>query len=127
MAMQLSRVVEEEEPDQNAGDGSEDEQARKLLDQYRNDIEATWSYGRALVTFRAEGDTPNSRRLLGEARRRNPHVPAYLLGLKRLPDRRPDLVTLGDESEATNCAAGQSGAWADTPGALEWLAAHRLK
>jgi hypothetical protein len=35
----------------------------------------------------------------------NPYVPAYLLGRKKLPRRRPDSVGFGDDSEAFCYAA----------------------
>lgn len=95
--------------------------AEKLLDQYEDDAAATWQYGRALSAFRTEGDTPRARELLSEALRRNPYVPAYLLGRKRMPRSLPSTVGFGDESEAVDCAAGQGSAWRETPGALEWL------
>jgi len=95
---------------------------QQLLDAYPDDVAAVWAYGRALHAFRHEGDTPASRRLRAEARRWNPHVPAYLTGRKRLPRRLPDLIGMGDESEAVACAAEQMAAWRATPGALAWLA-----
>lgn len=99
----------------------DDAQVPGLLDLYPDDAAAMWQYGRALHQLRAEGDTPHARRLLDEAKASNPYVPAYLLGRKRLPSRLPEMIGLGDESEAIYCAAGQIDAWRDTPGALAWL------
>ncbi|MBI2939661.1 MAG: hypothetical protein HYY04_04415 [Chloroflexi bacterium] len=102
--------------------GADTDQVQKLLALYPDDAMADWLYGQALFAFRTEGDTPASQKLLAEAKRRNPHVPAYLLGKKRLPKRMPELITWGGESEAIDCAAGQADVWLNTPGALEWLA-----
>ena len=92
-----------------------------LLDVYPDDIAAIWSYGRALHAFRRDGDTAATRRLRAEARRRNPHVPAYLSGQRRLPRQLPEMIGMGDESEAIYCAAQQLAAWRATPGAIAWL------
>ena len=50
----------------------------------------------ALAAFRRQGDTPRAMKLLAEARKQNPHVPAYLSGRKRLPGRLPDYVLARD-------------------------------
>jgi tetratricopeptide (TPR) repeat protein len=92
-----------------------------LFDEYDDDVSAIWTYGRTLHAFRQAGDTAQSRRLRAEARRWNPHVPAYLTGRKRLPRSLPAMVGMGDESEAIYCAAEQMAAWRATPGALAWL------
>lgn len=92
-----------------------------LLDSYPDEVSAAWTYGRVLQAYRRDGDTPESRRLRAEARRWNPHVPAYLSGQKRLPRRLPDYIGMGDESEAIAYAAEQQAAWRATPGALAWL------
>ena len=99
----------------------DDVQIKKLLQRYRGDGAAIWLYGRALHAFRTEGDTTRARKLRAEAERGNPHVPAYLLGRKRLPKRMPDMIGIGDEREAIVCAAEQAPAWRNTPGALTWL------
>jgi hypothetical protein len=101
----------------------DDAQVQRLLDQYPEDGMAIFLYGHALHTFRTAGDTDQSQALLAEAKKENPHVPAYLLGRKRLPRRLPDAMGFGDESEAVVCATGQMPAWRNTPGALDWLAA----
>jgi hypothetical protein len=99
----------------------DDDALQHLLDMYPDDASAIWTYGSALNAFRREGDTAASRRLRTAARKWNPHVPAYLSGRKRLPRRLPELIGMGDESEAVNCAAEQMELWRETPGALVWL------
>jgi tetratricopeptide (TPR) repeat protein len=97
------------------------DQIEALLAQYDDDVSAVWTYGRALNAFRREGDTHDSRRLRANARKWNPHVPAYLSGKRRLPRELPELIGMGDESEAIACASEQMAAWRATPGALDWL------
>lgn len=98
-----------------------DEELQDLLVQYEEDGSANFSYTRALSAYRGEGDSPGSRRLLTEAQAVNPHVPAYMLGRRKLPRRLPETIGFGDESEAVyyvfTCLPG----WARTDGALEWL------
>ena len=101
----------------------EDARVKKLLDLYPEDASAIWSYGRVLHALRTKGDTKQTRKLLAEVKRENRHVPAYLLGRKRLPSRLPEMIGFGDESEAVACAVEQMEAWHKTPGALAWLAA----
>ncbi|MHB8993598.1 MAG: hypothetical protein ACYC66_18405 [Chloroflexota bacterium] len=100
----------------------DDAQAKKLLNLYPKDASAMWSYGRALLAFRTEGDTKRARKLLAEAKRGNRHVPAYLLGRKGLPRELPETIGFGDEDEAVACTVEQMAAWHKTPGALAWLA-----
>lgn len=99
----------------------DDVQVANLLDRYREDIAAIWHYSRALHAFRTKGNTTRTRRLLDDAVRSNPIVPAYLLGKKRLPTQLPSFIGIGDEDEAIYCASEQMVAWRQTDGALDWL------
>ncbi len=100
-----------------------DDQAAELLDnpEYSDDATATWPYSRALLAYRRTGPGERAEAKLSDARRTNPHVPAYLLGKKRLPEELPDMVGFGDESEAIAYAADNHEAWRSTPGAIDWL------
>jgi tetratricopeptide (TPR) repeat protein len=98
-----------------------DEEAKDLLTCYAEDDSAEWCYGEALLAFRTGGDSPSSRRKLCAAQQQNPHVPQYLLGVKKIPKRQPDYISPGDEREAIAYAARNRAGWAKTPGALEWL------
>lgn len=100
-----------------------DEEAGELLSQYEDDGAAAWPYNYALWVFRAEGGGPEARRRLNEALEQNRHVPAYLLGRRRMPSRLPDMIGFGDENEAVAYAADALANWQKTPGALSWLAA----
>jgi tetratricopeptide (TPR) repeat protein len=98
-----------------------DAEARELLQQYEEDGMAEWLYTRALLAFRADGASDAARVALQTALERNPHVPAYLTGHKRIPTRLPDYVGWGDENEAVVYAAHHLSHWRRTPGAVDWL------
>jgi tetratricopeptide (TPR) repeat protein len=99
------------------------EELDELFAAYEDDDAAAFAYTMALAAFRRHGDSPTARGVLAEARKLNPHVPAYLSGRKRMPARLPDYVGFGDESEAVDYAADAKALWEAVPGALAWLAA----
>lgn len=109
---ELSSCLLDEDLDEELGD---------LLERYENDVLAEWVYTRALWTFRKEGDTEGATKALEDAIETNPYVPLYLLGRKSLPSALPDLMRLGDESEAVSYVARALTIWLRTPSALEWL------
>ncbi len=80
-----------------------------------------WTYSWALADFRRNGDSPEARKRLQKAFEVNSHVPAYLLGRKRIPGRLSGYIGFGDESEAFSYAAENLEAWNKTPGAPAWL------
>jgi tetratricopeptide (TPR) repeat protein len=94
-----------------------DDEAWALLHEHDEAL-AAWAYTRALLAFRRGEDASS---LLQEAFQRNQHVPAYLLGRRRLPARMPEYVGLGDQDEAVAYAAAYLSIWRQTLGALEWL------
>lgn len=100
-----------------------DDEAWELLHHpdYAADSLASWLYARALLTFKRQGDGPEAKTALADALESNLHLPAYLLGRKRMPEAPPRYITLGGESEAVSCAWEQSAAWHNAPGALDWL------
>jgi tetratricopeptide (TPR) repeat protein len=98
-----------------------DEEAEALFKEYRDDGIASWIYSRALLDFRKTGDSEISRRSLAAALKNNKHIPAYLLGRKKIPRFLPEYYSPGDESEAVFYAKENFEAWKITPGALEWL------
>jgi tetratricopeptide (TPR) repeat protein len=98
-----------------------DEDLAALLGQYHDDCSATWAYSAALLAFRKGGDDADARQLLVEAKKTNPHVPAYLLGKKKLPRRLPDYIGMGDENEAVVYAISAVAGWKKAVGALDWL------
>jgi tetratricopeptide (TPR) repeat protein len=98
-----------------------DEALARLLEQFPEEGSAAWAYTRALLAFRRQGDSPEARALLAQARKQNRHVPGFLLGQKPLPRQQPDHYGLGDTNEAVIYAGTSLSAWRDTPGALSWL------
>jgi tetratricopeptide (TPR) repeat protein len=98
-----------------------DDDLDRLLQQYPEEGSAAWAYTKALLAFRQHGDTPETQRLLKEARKANKHVPAYLLGAKSPPPDQPGYYGPGDEREAQNYLGSFLAGWKFTPGAVAWL------
>jgi len=96
------------------------EEAEKLLDGFADDVMAIWQYGRALMTFRKDGDMPAARRQLQQAIAANRHVPQYLLGDAEI-DRDPGGYSIGSDEEAIICARECAPAFQAIPGSLDWL------
>jgi tetratricopeptide (TPR) repeat protein len=105
-------------------DLDQDAELTTLLDSYGQECTAEWSYTRALAAYRRDDDTGEARTLLKEAGTTNSHVPAYLLGRKKLPRKPASYITMGGEDEAQEYARRYAATWANTKGALEWLMAH---
>jgi len=99
-----------------------DEELAALINRYEDDASAEIAWTKALLSFRRQGDTADSRRQLSRALEYNPYIPSYLFGLKKIPNRLPDLIGLGDESEAICYSAENLEAWRATAGALAWIA-----
>lgn len=99
----------------------QDDAARSLLDDYAEDGMAEWLYTRALLAFRKSGAGHQADKLLRDAVKINPHVPAYLSGRQRVPAEMPAYIGFGDKNEAISYAAGYLGLWRQTKGAVEWL------
>ena len=95
-----------------------------LLMQYPDDVSCCWAYSRALSVFQQQNAMDRANTLLKEAVATNRFVPAYLLGDKPFPDDLPDLVGVGDPSEAVEYCDYALNAWTQTPGAVPWLQQH---
>lgn len=98
-----------------------DDELSALLKRFPDDAAAAWLYTWALVEFRRGGASKAAERRLREALRWNKHVPAYLLGRKRVPHHKPDYIGIGDDREAAAYAGDFLSHWRRTPGAVEWL------
>ena len=98
-----------------------DEEVASLLKQYEDDAAAAFAWTGALLAFRKQGDGAEAREKLAAALECNPHIPAFMLGRKKLPRRLPDQIGFGDESEAVCYAAENIDDWKGTTGALSWL------
>jgi hypothetical protein len=92
-----------------------------LLKRYAGEASAVWLYTRALLNFHSEGKSAKADKALSAALKQNRHVPDYLLGKKRIPNRLPDYMGLGDDDEAVHYAASHLNYWRREPGAVEWL------
>ena len=60
-----------------------DEELADLLKEY-DEGSANWAYTKALVAFRQNGDTLETRKLLKVAQKANKHVPAYLYQVRKI-------------------------------------------
>jgi tetratricopeptide (TPR) repeat protein len=101
-----------------------DAEAEALLREYEDDGMAEWLYTKALLAFRVGGASAPAETALREAMEVNSHVPAYLMGRKRIPVRLPAYLTWGGEDEAQLYASGYLPHWRRTPGAIDWLQKH---
>jgi hypothetical protein len=100
----------------------DDAAVQELLERFPADDSASWMYSRALTSFRRDGERRRSWRALAAAIETNPYVPAFLLGVSKLPRRQPDVIEPGERSEAMEYCTDSILAWQQTPGAIEWLA-----
>jgi tetratricopeptide (TPR) repeat protein len=98
------------------------EQADLLIRSYRADESAAWLYSKALLAFRRDGKGRRATLARTKALEANINVPAYLLGLERLPPSSPASYQRGDEAEAWAYLTYALRAWTDSPEALDWLA-----
>ncbi len=93
--------------------------AAALIRDFEDDPTALMRYGAALHVFlSAPGDEADAA--LASAIKSNPHVPAYLLGHRRLPKNLPEFIGLGDRAEAEIYAAETRGLWNEVEGTLAW-------
>lgn len=97
--------------------------ARQLIRKYRNDYSSAWSYATALIAYQEQGDTQPAGRRLREAVIENPHLAAYLTHVNLLLYGEPQPWATDYEQKLDGYfnARNQIVAWAETPGALEWL------
>ncbi|WP_460021429.1 hypothetical protein [Magnetospira thiophila] len=95
--------------------------ARALLEEYEEPDFAEWGYSYALLQFKQGGTTSGATKALKAAIKNNPHVPAYLLGAKRLPKTMPAGYALGSKEEAVLYVINAVETWTSTKGALIWL------
>jgi tetratricopeptide (TPR) repeat protein len=95
--------------------------AEELIKRYDESASAFWAYAKLLLSFRTEGDSANTHKLLNKAKKVNKFVPKYLLGEKMLPREMPQYMGFGDENEAVDCTVSLLPAWRNTPGVTSWL------
>jgi tetratricopeptide (TPR) repeat protein len=98
--------------------------ARALIDRYGGDGGTAWAYGRALLTFRTEGDTPAAATALRDAIGVNRHMARFLVAPEEMPVFDSPYVTRGGPDEAVDLLDAFAPAFEQTPGALEWVERH---
>lgn len=98
-----------------------DDELETLLLLNIDDGMALLKYARALLAFRREGPSREAGRYLRQAIKSNPHVPAYIMGLKPIPKERPPYIDWGGEREAAYIAAETKHIWWREDGAIRWL------
>jgi hypothetical protein len=103
-----------------------DAEAVQLLQQYPHEELSPWTYTRALLAFRKQGDTEESRKLLKRARKSNKYVPGFMLGETDPPKGKPGHLVAGDANEAMEYVDGFLSSWRATEGALDWLREHGM-
>ena len=98
-----------------------DSEMEKLIQQYPDDWSAVWLYTQALLAFRQSGASASANHKLESALSQNQFVPDYLTGAKRLPNRLPAYIGIGNDNEAVDYAGNHLNYWRRTPAAIEWL------
>jgi tetratricopeptide (TPR) repeat protein len=97
-----------------------DDEALKLLQEYKDDFAANWAYTWALVDFR-NGRRAEAEAAAARAFEVNAYVPDVLVAD---PDDLPptgDSVMCGGPDEAIAYVEHVGDVWHETPGAVEWL------
>jgi len=97
------------------------EEALALIEKMPTDGLMAMCYTYPLLVFRQEGDSPRAKALLKQAKKRNKHAAALLLGEVVLEEIRADAVLVGSNDEAHIYAQNFRIHWVNTPGALVWL------
>ncbi|MBK8982665.1 MAG: hypothetical protein IPM38_10180 [Ignavibacteria bacterium] len=95
----------------------------KYAKMYNEDFTAFPVFNLALFTFKTEGETDNSNKLLLKALKQNKFVAKKLLSNKPIT-KLADHYGVGDENEADYYASFAQHIWAETKGAREWLKKH---
>ncbi len=95
--------------------------ADALLQRYASEQSTVMLYGRTLCHFSLHGDGLLARSAFLAARKYNPFVLDYLLGLRNMPQKLPTRGQPGDEAEAIRYAAVFGETWENSAGALDFL------
>lgn len=96
------------------------EYLEQLFKENKDDGSAALKYSEALFYFK-KGNKEVAAQKLRAALKTNPHVPKYLLGMKKLPIEMPEYIGRGDETEAQAYVAEAFEVWGNTKGALDWI------
>ncbi|MCY0870181.1 MAG: hypothetical protein OWT27_06290 [Firmicutes bacterium] len=99
--------------------------AMEVVSQYEQEGSTPILYNKLLCIFMVEGDGLLARSAFVAAKRWNPYVLDYLLGLRQLPQRLPQAIEPQGDSEAVRYAAVFGEAWAQASGAIAFLRAQK--
>ncbi|MDP1700437.1 MAG: tetratricopeptide repeat protein [Aestuariivirga sp.] len=97
------------------------EEARRLLTDYKGDVSANFQWNTVLLSFRKGGNSTKTLAALKNALKQNGFVPWYLTGRSKIPKKMSNLLELGGKSEAASYAQYAIANWTNTPGAIDWL------
>ncbi len=106
-------------------DGQDVEAAVLLTRLIRADEEETgpeWTWGMALLDFRASGDSEELRAILSDAVEANGLIGPALTGAAPIADEATVGLERTDAMDAFLVVDSLGAAWRKTPGAIEWLA-----
>ncbi len=103
-------------------ESEKDSELEQLLAKFFDDESAALKYMKALYYFRKEGKSKRASEALLDAYACNIHVPVFLSEVVDMPEELPDEIGIGDDTEAVAYATEYCYLWADTQGALEWMA-----
>lgn len=95
-------------------DQREYKKANQLASQY-HETTANIAFNQVLIEFGEHGISSKIHSLVKKAKKSNPHVTAYLLGKKKLPQDQPEYIGIGDESEAITYAQEHLYLWNREP------------
>lgn len=99
----------------------QDQRLADLLAGYGNQDSTFVAFNRTLLAFRRVGDAPESRAMLADAVKANPHVMKYLVEDRALPPAEIAIYEPGTENEATFYVECAAEGWRATPGVIAWL------
>jgi len=97
------------------------EQALELVSGYAEEQSTPMLYARLLTGYAVHGDSLIARSAFIAARKYNPYVLDYLLGLRVLPQKLPRAMKPGEESEAIRYAAVFGDVWERVSGVVDFL------
>lgn len=95
--------------------------AERLVSQYDDDAAASFAFNKALLHYFTKGMTSKTKMQIKAANKQNPYVKDYLLGKKKVPNKRPDYIGFGDEMEAIAYVQGHMHLWVGKAELLEEL------
>ena len=104
----------------------DDDAARRLLAEHREEVSTFFEFSRALLAFKATGDSEPARLAAAGATLSNRHVGRYLAD----PNTwyaLTDFYSPGQESEAAWYTQELGPVWRRTPGAIEWICGQTAK